>query len=284
MKKHVQEYITYYSPEYIYIPFENIENLSLRSDKIVLNNMCLGSLDNKISIFSPVSGRVLGTKRSKYIDGEKNSLVIENDFIDKRECLHSFTEISKIKKADINKLLEKYGLFQKISSKATLVVESIYDKKHDLGDMVINYESYEEILEAIDELLTLYNIKVCYICIPRDDYVSEAAFNKYINAFPNICIVHSSRKFKNDKCVFYSIEDVLAVYRAIHMDYMLDNTMVTINSPDTTIVRIKLFTSLEELLKTLNISHKNKKIYINDKLIDSAGFVIDSNVRTISIK
>jgi len=261
-----------------------MENLALRKDRVILNNMCLGTLEDGTSIYSPVSGKVLGLKKSNYLSGEKDSLVVENDFIDKREKLNPFIEMSKIKKSDINKVLEKYGLFQKINSKTTLVVESRYDKKLDLGDMIINYESYEEILEAIDELLTLYNIKVCYICLPREDYVSEAAFNKYINAFPNICIVNSSKKFKNNKCVFYNIEDVLAVYKAIHLDYLLDNTMVTITCPCTTVVRVKLYTSLSELLKALSISYKSKKIYVNDILINNADFIIDKNVRTIKIK
>ncbi len=32
MKKEVQEYLTYYSPEYIYIPFDKMENLALRKE------------------------------------------------------------------------------------------------------------------------------------------------------------------------------------------------------------------------------------------------------------
>ena len=83
MKKQAQEYLTYYSPEYIYIPYDKQETLRLREDKVVLNNMLLGTLDNGSSIYSPVSGIILGTKKSNYIDGERNSLVIENDFIDK---------------------------------------------------------------------------------------------------------------------------------------------------------------------------------------------------------
>ena len=51
----------------------------------------------------------------------------------------------------------------KINSKTTLVVTSLYDKKYDLNDMVINYESYEEILEAIDEFMNKFNMKNCFL-------------------------------------------------------------------------------------------------------------------------
>ena len=38
--------------------------------------------------------------------------------------------------------------------------------------MVINYESYEEILEAIDEFMDIFNMKTCYICMDRNDLYS----------------------------------------------------------------------------------------------------------------
>jgi len=284
MKKQVQEYLTFYSPEYIFIPFDETEKLKLRRDKVVLNNMILGYYNDETPIISPVSGKILGIKKSNYLDGERNSLVIENDFIDKRNKLNPFLDISNIKKTEINETLKKHGLYKKIDSKTTLVVESKYEK-NDLCDTVINYESYEEILEAIDELLQVYNMKYCYICIPNEDDISNFAFNKYVNAFPNICIVNSKKKIKEDKCIFYSIEELLAVYRAIHLDYLLDNTMLTINDEkNTVIVRVKLYTSLSELLKTLKFSVKGKEIYVNDNKITEKDFIIDRNVRKVIIK
>ena len=102
--------------------------------------------------------------------------------------------------------------------------------------MVINYESYEEILESIDELLDVYGMKFAYICIPREDEFSNFAFNKYINAFRNICIINSKSKIKEDKCVLYNIEELLSIHKAIHMNYILDTTMLTINDEKNTII------------------------------------------------
>ena len=85
-----------------------------------------------------------------FADKKSNTLVIENDFIDRREKINPLKNMSKLKKSEIVESLEKYNLNKKINSKTTLVVNSFYNKKFDLGDMVINYESYEEILEAID--------------------------------------------------------------------------------------------------------------------------------------
>lgn len=286
MKKKFQEYLTYLSPEFIYIPFDKMELLKIKSSKIVLNNTFLGNMEDGRNIFSPVSGKILGIKEMQFNGKKSNCLVVVNDFIDKREKLNPSRSIAKVKKSELKESLDKYGLNKKINSKTTLVVNSFYDKKTDLKDVVINYESYEEILEAIDEFMSIFNMKNCYICIDKADLYSIHSYEKYINAFLNICIVHSNKKFKEDTCVFYGVEEILAIYKAIHQDYMYDNTIITIfDGVESTVVKVKLFTSLNELLKVLKVNYKGKVISVNGNVIDdSKDFVIDSSVRSVVIK
>lgn len=285
MAKEIQEYITYLSPEFIYLPFDSVDKLQLSKNKLVNHNTLLGERDNGKKIFSPVSGKVIGAKEMIYKSGKCKSLVIENDFIDKKEKLNPTRNLSKTKKSDIVESLKKYGLDNKINSKTTLVVNSLYDKNYDLKDMVINYECYEEILEAIDEFMSAFGMKNCYICVDRNDLYSIEAYNKYINAFLNICMVHSNKKFKDSTCVFYSVEEILAIHKAISLDYMYDNTILTINNGKPTIVKVKLYTSLVELLEALKIPYKTKKIYIDSNIIDNpSDFIIDSSVRSVIVK
>ena len=263
MEKKVQEYISYLSPNFIFIPFDNMELLHIKKNKLVYNNMFLGETSTGKKLFSPVSGKIVGVKQMDYKGFTSNSLVIENDFIDKREKLNPTRNMNKTKKADIVASLEKY----------------------DLKDVVINHESYEEILEAIDEFLGIFNMKNCYICIDRDDLYSINAFEKYINAFLNICIVHSNKKFKDETCVFYTIEEILAIHKAIHLDYMYDNTIITINDGNPTIVKVKLFTPLFELFKALKIKYTGKDVLVDgEEIKDIKNFVIDSSVRSIIVK
>lgn len=285
MAKKIQEYITYLSPEFIYVPYDKMDLLRIKKSKHVFHNMSLGTKSDGKPIFSPVSGNVIGIKEMLYKNGKQQALVIENDFIDKKEKLNPLRNVSKLKKSEIVESLTKYGLESNINSKTTLVVNSLYDKKYDLKDMVINYESYEEILEAIDEFMNVFNMKNCYICVDKNDLYSISAYEKYINAFLNICMVHSNKKFKDNKCVFYSVEDILAIHKAICLDYMYDNTIVTINNGEPTIVKVKLYTSLYELLKALKIAFSNKLIYVDNSLIENVrDFVIDSKVRSIVIR
>jgi len=284
MKK-TQEYITYLTPEFIYVPYDDINLLKIKKDKKVFNNSLLGTTKDGKNIFSPVSGSVVGIRKSSYNGYESDSLVIENDFIDKRVKLNPTKNVTRIKKSEIIESLEKYGLNKKINSKTTLVVNSLYNKNYDLKDVVINVESYEEILEAIDEFMEIFNMKTCYLCIDSNDLYSINAYEKYINAFLNICIVHSNKKFKDSKCEFYSIEEILAIYRAIHLDYLYDNTIITIYNGETTVVKVKIYSELKELLNALKIPFRSKSIYVNDKKIDNlSSFVIDSSVRSVVIK
>ncbi len=285
MKNKKEEYITYLSPEYIYVPYSKLENLRIKKNKLVYNNMYLGDYDDGTKIYSPVSGRIIGIKDMDYITGKKSSLVIENDYIDRKEKLNYSKNVKKLKKNEIIESLTNYGLNKKIDSKTILVVSSSYDKKYDLKSMFINYEFYEEILEGIDEFMDIFNMKNCYICLNKTDFYSIGAYEKYINAFPNICIVYSDKKFKDNKCVFYDVEEILAIYKAIHLNYLYDTTMITIYDKESIVVKVKVDSSLYELLRALKISLKDKKVLVNNNVIsDVKNFVIDINVKSIIIK
>ena len=283
MKKN-QEYITFLTPEFIYIPFDREDLLKIDKSRRIYHDGYLGMRSNNDKIFCPCSGYVLGMRKSSYNGYESNSLVIENDFMDVRVKLNPSKSINKIKKSEVIESLAKYGLNKKINSKTTLVVNSLYDKKYDLKDMVINCEYYEEILEAIDEFMEIFGLKVAYINVDRNDLYSINAYEKYINAFLNICLVHSNKKFKDSSTVFYSVDEILAIHKAIHLDYMYDNTVITINNGTPHIVKVKLYTSLSELLQALKITYKTKTVLVNNIEVDASSFVIDSSVRSVIIK
>ena len=100
MKK-AQEYITYLTPEFIYIPFDNQALLNLSKNGEVLHNGYLGTKNDGSKIFSPVSGKILGIKDTYYNGYTSKSLVVENNFMDKREKLNPLRNMNKVKKSDI---------------------------------------------------------------------------------------------------------------------------------------------------------------------------------------
>ena len=79
MKKKKDEYITYFTPEYIYIPFDNQDLLSFNNNMEVYNNSYLGK--RKIDTVITNSEKVSKTLLKKYETKEQKDLVpndIEN--------------------------------------------------------------------------------------------------------------------------------------------------------------------------------------------------------------
>ena len=57
MSKEIQKYITYLSPEFIYVPFDRMDLLHIKRSKLVQNNYYLGQNNDGKRLFSPVSGK-----------------------------------------------------------------------------------------------------------------------------------------------------------------------------------------------------------------------------------
>ena len=91
-----------------------MELLKIKSSKVVLNNTFLGNMEDGRNIFSPVSGKVLGIKEMFFNDKKSNCLVVENDFIDRREKLNPSRSISKMKKSELKEITPK-SIFDELS-------------------------------------------------------------------------------------------------------------------------------------------------------------------------
>ena len=109
----IQEYLTFLSPEFIYVPFDKQELLSLPKSMEVFNNSLLGEKSDGKKIFSPISGKIIGMTQTNYNGFSSKSLVIENNFMDLRKKLNPVRDMKKIKKNEIVESLQKYGLDSK---------------------------------------------------------------------------------------------------------------------------------------------------------------------------
>ena len=104
------------------IKYDQIDLLKIKKSKKITYNGLLGTKSDGNNIFSPVSGNIVNIKEMEFASGKKNTLVIENDFMDRREKLNPARDMSKVKKSDIIASLEKYGLRKKIDSKTKKII------------------------------------------------------------------------------------------------------------------------------------------------------------------
>ena len=59
-----EKFVVFNTPTYIYEPYDSVEKLTLRKTGTVYMNEYLGVMGANKKIYSPVSGRIIGTKKT----------------------------------------------------------------------------------------------------------------------------------------------------------------------------------------------------------------------------
>ena len=190
----------------IYMPLES--NLGYKYEPVVKvgDYVCAGETlaTNKmadLTLKSSVSGTIVGIEK-KYISNGKlvECFVIENDF--KEKYLNKpgkKKNISNYTKEEFIYMLRENGIsglggtdfptYMKYDSKEKihyLVVNGAECEAYSSSDNAIMYHKTEEILECIDAVMEIMNIKKAYIAVSNNNQKVIKRFLKYINTYPNI--------------------------------------------------------------------------------------------------
>ena len=168
----------------------------------------VGSILGKCSVsdlplLSSVSGVVVGFQ-DKYISSGMivKCIVIENDFKNKYLTKNGKKQnINKYNKLEFLTILKDcaisglsgsdmptYIKYDTNKEMDCLIVNGVECEIYSSTDNVVMYEKTEEILESIDAIMEIMNIKRAYIAINEDNNLIINKFLKYINTYPNIKI------------------------------------------------------------------------------------------------
>lgn len=203
--KKIQEYI---KPQIIYVPLENKNGVTykhfvkegdyvFKGDVVAINE----SID--FPLHSSVSGyAITGTKKIMNNGKKIKCIVVENDFKEKyREKIGSKRNLAKYTKEEFIELLKNSGITGLGGSDFPTFIKYNTDKK--IEHLLINgvecepyiscdkavMETYtEELLECIDSILEIMNIKKAFIVVKENNIKSIERFKKYIGTYPNIKI------------------------------------------------------------------------------------------------
>lgn len=192
----------------IYMPLES--NLGYTYKPLVKagDYVCAGEKigENKLAdltLKSSVSGTVVGLE-NKYIANGKlvKCIVIENDF--KEKYLNKpgkKKNISNYNKEEFIYMLRENGIsglggsdyptYLKYDSKEKihyLVVNGAECEAYSSSDNAVMYHKAEEILETMDAMMEILEIKKAYIALSESNQKVIKRFLKYINTYPNIKI------------------------------------------------------------------------------------------------
>lgn len=260
--------------DYIYLPYDNKDEINLRSTGMIYKNDHMSNYKNKKQ-YSPVSGKAYGLSSINTINGNINVLIIENDFKDKTfKKLISVKDIYELEKKKILELTENIG----VANNLTLVLS--YNNDFDIKDEYLLKDNIKEILETLNIIDQNYEGLTVKIRLNKRDILSYQTLFSYLGTYPNIEI-EFNKTDDNETCI--SIYDVLDIYNKLKNRNFRDYIYLSVKSnSNITVVKTKRNSNLKDLLVHLNIMSTN--ILINEKLkIENANFLLDENIKTVNI-
>lgn len=196
---------TFNKPKKVYIPLVNgkdrdVTVLCKKGDIVSIGDMIAKTKgDLRVPILASISGKVVDFVEKSYLDGNKvKCVVIENNFdgelntkkIDTKYTRESF--VSKLQEKGIIGMggasfptYAKYDVEKKIT---TLIVNAVECEPYITSDYILAMSHPEEILESIDTIMEINDIKECFIAIKKDDKQLIKLFCSYLGTYPNIKI------------------------------------------------------------------------------------------------
>ena len=196
-------------PKYVYIPMissrdTNITILVKKGDYVYRGSMVGKRKGNfKTPIFSSVSGTVIDVVEKPCLTGENiKCVMIENDFKERAEKTHAIKQdigdytktefIEKIKNCGIIGLggagFPTYAKYDTEKEIKTLIINGVECEPYITTDIVLLKERPEEILEAIDAIMRINNIKEAYLAISKDSKLIKIV-ESYLGTYPRIKLV-----------------------------------------------------------------------------------------------
>lgn len=296
----MKKYYEFLKPNYIYIPFNDRSLLNIKLNMYVYNNQQLGKLKTNENIYSTCSGKLINLQTVETSQGSMNSMVIENDFREKRKKLIGIKRniLTYTKEEMINKL-DEYSLnyFNNIDN---LIILIEYTKDIDNSDSYTLKENIDEILETIDGLNSILNLKNTIIVANNHDKNSVNVITDYIGTYPNIKFKTVSKEYNSDtyevlkrkifkkenNVLILTLDKLYEIYFALKKNKTLNSKVITIsNNKQITNVNVKINTSVKELLEYLKMS--SNKVYLmkdKQKEVNLNNAVITKELKAIIIK
>lgn len=289
--------------DYIYIPYNEDMLLCIKEKDYIYKNELILKNETK-NIYSTVSGNLLGLTN---IDN-KRYLVIENDYKEKTEKrIVSRKNINNYKKEELNDLINKYNVLDNfnIDSKV-LIINGIDEFNTELTNKIVLKENIIKILDTIDALIEIMNIKKCFLAVSNDDNECVSSLLNNLGTYPKIdlklfkndniigkkeILIDKLTRYKNKKYTiqYLNIIDVLNIYNVLRKHIPRTSTYITITGDLCNINEVKkvnIGTNLADIINEYGIK-KTNNIIINGLLngihIKNLNYIIDKNTRSIYI-
>ena len=312
-------------PKKVYIPLINgkdrdVTVLCKKGDIVSLGDMIAKTKgDLRVPILASISGKIIDFVDMVYLDGDKvKCVVIENNFdgeintkkIDKKYTREEF--VSKLQEKGIIGMggasfptYAKYDIEKKID---TLIVNAVECEPYITSDFMIAISYCEEILESIDMIMEINDIKECIIAIKKDNDVLKKLFLSYLGTYPNIklklvpsiypmgyerLLVKYVKKQRYNNLplekgvVVNNISTIYAIYQALKYDNPLIERVITISGlvDNPLNVLVKVGTKVSDIINNFGKINEDL-VYVASgpmygKKVDINSLVVSANLNGV---
>ena len=282
----------YMKPSFIYIPLvdktgREYKCMVKEGDYVYIGSIIGVCESINFPVHSSISGYVRGIKKVLLSNNkEVDSVIIENDYKDKHKRKKKVT-IDNYSKEDFINDLRLHGIvglggsgfptFMKynLDNPKYLIVNAVECEPYLSCDKVLIDESATEILEGIDNILSIMKIDNAYITIKKTSVKQINMLKKYIGTYPNITLSLTEDiypngwerlvvkntlgieydKYPSEKGIIVSnVATIKAIYDMLKYDYSLTERIITITGPGTrnhTNIKVKIGTKFSDIISEI---------------------------------
>lgn len=289
------------NPEYIYIPILSDSKLLVNKSKKIKIGTPLFSSNNSI-ITSPISGEIFNIKKIVTINGKIDAIEIKNNYEEAN------VKESKIKKNILNikkEVLDKALALFKINlrDKENMVLNCVDDEPYVLTESLYLLLEYSNFLEVLDKLAEIYQVEVS-IAVKASNNFSINELMNYLGMYPNIKLeiipnlyllgkdsfLLKHLNLRKEKTLVIKASSFYHLSNFLKKGRLISDKLITIggnNIENPCVARVKIGTSLEEILKAIK-TKSNKSIYIANGLMSGKeiipqDFIITEDITSILI-
>lgn len=319
-----QDLTVYNKPNKVYIPLvnDNLDNVLIlvkKGDYVFKGSVIAKRRgENKINVFSSVSGKVIDFEQCNIFNGKKvKCVVIENDFHERIEKSYiRFDNLNSISKIDFINNLTNFGIIENgrllldkynTNSKINTLIIKVFENYKGTEYYVVK-EKTEQLLEMIDAILEINKIGCAIIVIKKEDKEILKCINKYIGTYLKIKVVCVSSNLMNDEkkllrklinipnnenCLENGIiinnpSSIYAIYEALKINKPMIEKVVTflgdgLKKPQNVLVRVG--TKVSEIISEIGGIYKRKKTIIvaNEIIENISDLVVTPELNTIMV-
>lgn len=283
----------------VYVPLMN-GNIECECVVIVGKKVRKGSIigvraDIDFPILSPVSGIVVEISKCRYLNGEMvDCVAIENDKLEKVSKKNLVKDITAYSKDEFIGLLKNcavtgmggsdFPTFLKYKADLnTLIVNAVECEPYITADAMIVKLKAHILLETINAIMKINNIKQCFIVCKNNNDVVKNSFLEYINEYENIKIetvknmypmgwerhiIKSVLNVEYDKypsekgIVVNNVSTIFAIYKALKYQRSITKRLITITGEGFTEpmnVLVKVGSRVDTIVKKIG-KYKGKNL------------------------